>query len=91
MKTQLGQRLETANFDKNIPYQSMLATRLSALTSNKSFVLLATTQVWVTPKNGNAFIVKVLLDNGSETSLIAQSLADCLKYKTYDNNFRHFE
>lgn len=91
MKTQLGQRLETANFDKNIPHQSMLATRLSALTSNKSFVLRATTQVWVTPKNGNAFIVKVLLDNGSQTCLIAQSLADCLKYKTYDNNFWHFE
>lgn len=78
----------TSRLSQNGSHQNMPTTSLSALTSNKSFVLLATAQAYVTPKNENPLLVKILLDNGSQTSFITQSLADRLNYKTYDNNLQ---
>ena len=71
---------------KNTCANQKPSVTLSAVSDRQTSVLLSTALVDVISKTGKTITVKALLDSGSQSSFITQSLANKLQCETYDHN-----
>lgn len=60
------------------------------LVSQKKSVLLATALVTVFSATGESILVRALIDQGSEVSIVAESLAQCLNFPRFSNSIAIF-